>query len=424
MLGTGAGAAVKRQCTMGFMKRLTYHHPRDTWRFGVVLVVAAVLAAGAWWVRREGLALPLMTPGPTASLVPTSPTPVPSPVAVAAKPWVQDLVVPWSLLFTSDSRALVTERAGRLRVIENGKLLPAPLFTLGDISNVSEEGLMGLAKDPAYGSNKLLYACYAYKSAGAYRDKVVRFEDRGTSVGPMTTVIDGIPAAANHAGCRLGFGPEDGKLYITTGDASQRAQAQDKASLGGKILRVNPDGSIPADNPYTGSPIWTLGHRNPQGLAWQPGTGRLYASEHGPSGWDGDPGGDEINLIARGANYGWPVVSHTRTDSKYVSPLKVYTPAIAPSGISFYNGSLIPQLKGHLLVTGLAGTGLYDLDLSADGQSVISSTKLSELNVGRLRDVIQGPDGALYVLTSNRDGRGTVRTGDDTIYRLAPLTGQ
>lgn len=405
---------------MRTMKRLPYLHPRDTWRLIVVLVVASALTAGALWARQEGLRLPLISPAPSPTTLPTSPTPVPSPVAVAAKPWVQGLVVPWSLLFTSDNRALVTERAGRLRLILDGKLQPTPLHTFSDISNVSEEGLMGLAMDPDYGSNKLLYACYAYKTGGAYRDKVVRFEDRGTSVGPMTTVVDGIPAAANHAGCRLSFGPVDGKLYITTGDASKRAQAQDLKSLAGKVLRVNADGSIPTDNPYTGSPIWTLGHRNPQGLAWQPGTGRLYASEHGPSGWDGDPGGDEINLLMRGANYGWPLVSHTRTNPKYVSPLRVYTPAIAPSGITFYDADVIPQLKGHLLVTGLAGTGLYDLILSADGQTVTSSTKMAELNVGRLRDVVQGPDGSLYVLTSNRDGRGTVRIGDDTIYRLAP----
>lgn len=405
------------------MKRTYFTRPKDVWRLAVVLVAASLLVVGVWWARREGLALPLISPSPMATPLASSPTPVPSPVAIAATAWVQGLVVPWGLVFTSDTRALVTERAGRVRIIEEGKLQSAPLLTLSDVSSVSEGGLMGIAKDPAYATNKLVYMCYAYKSGGAYRDKVVRFEDRGTSAGPFTTIIDGIPAAANHAGCRLGFGPANGKLYITTGDASQRAQAQVLSSLGGKILRVNPDGSIPADNPYTGSPVWTLGHRNPQGIAWQPGTGNLYASEHGPSGWDGSPGGDEVNLITRGANYGWPVVSHDKTDPKYASPLRVYTPAIAPGGITFYDADLIPQLKGHLLITGLAGTGLYDLVVGTNG-SVTSSTKMPELNVGRLRDVVTGPDGALYVLTSNRDGRGTVRAGDDTIYRLAPLTGR
>jgi glucose/arabinose dehydrogenase len=280
---------------------------------------------------------------------------------------------------------------------------------------------MGLALDPDYQTNKLVYACYAYSRDGVLQDRIIRFEDRGTSAGPPQTLLDAIPAAVYHAGCRLSFGPADRKLYITTGDASNKNLPQSSTSLGGKILRINPNGTIPADNPFTGSPVWSLGHRNAQGLAWQPGTGQLIATEHGPTGSDGPPGGDEINAIFKGTNYGWPIVSHTRTNPRFISPLLVFTPAIAPGGATFYTTDAMPQFKNSLFFAGLKGEGLYRAVFdTSDTNKIVFHERLAGVAIGRVRDVVQGPDGALYLLTSNRDGRGTPRPGDDKIYRLGP----
>jgi glucose/arabinose dehydrogenase len=393
-----------------------------TWLFqrrGLVVIAAlVVLAVGAVAIWQAGRFADWRTD--TASPAPPTPTPAPNAVTYSVEPVAQGLVVPWSIVFTNDTRALVTERRGTLRVIQDGKLTSTPLARF-QVSSRGEEGLMGLALDPDYANNKLVYACYAYDAGANLVDRVVRFEDKGTSAGKPVTILDGIPAATNHAGCRLSFGLADGKLYITTGDASDRAIAQRQDSLGGKILRINANGTIPADNPFGDSPVWSLGHRNPQGLAWQPGTNQLFAPEHGPSGFDGAPGGDEVNVIRKGANYGWPVVSHTKADPRFVSPLRVYTPAIAPGGALFYDGEALPQFKDKLLVAALKGEGVYVLGFeTGDRSKVATEVKLPDVNVGRVRDVVQAPDGSIYLLTSNRDGRGTVRQGDDFVYRLTP----
>ena len=333
---------------------------------------------------------------------------------------VTGLEVPWSLVFTSNDRWLVSERKGTIRVVEDGVLQAVPLITFEGVSTQSEEGLMGLALDPDYAENKLVYACYAAIEGDGLADRIVRFEDMGDSTTQPQVILDDIPAARFHAGCRLGFGP-DGKLYITTGDATDKDIAQDIDSLGGKILRVNSDGSIPDDNPFEDSAIWSLGHRNPQGIAWQPGTDQLFATEHGPSGNDGPAGGDEVNIIEKGANYGWPIVSHEETDEQFVSPLLVFTPAVAPSGATFYSGSALPQFTGDLFFTGLRGEALVRVVFStSDPSKVAQFEKLPDVNVGRIRDVVEGPGEAIYFMTSNRDGRGDVRDGDDAIYRIVP----
>jgi glucose/arabinose dehydrogenase len=385
-------------------------------RFALIWGLVVLTACGLIVAVKTAPAL-APTPAPSA----TSTAAAQSSVPYKVTPVITGLQVPWSLVFPSAKRWLVSERSGALRVIEDGKLLPQPLTTF-TVSNRSEEGLMGLALDPDFAKNRLVYACYAYNAGDDLRDRVVRFTDQGSTAGPPTTIIDGIPAAQNHAGCRLSFGPQDKKLYVTTGDALQRNEyPQNLKSLGGKILRLNPDGSVPANNPFAGSPVWSYGHRNPQGLAWQPGTGRLYETEHGPSGNDGPPGGDEVNLIQKGANYGWPIVSHDRTDPRFVSPLQVYTPAVAPSGATFYTGNALPQFTGHLFFAALKGAGLYHLVIDpANPAHIASQEKLSDVNIGRIRAVEPGPDGALYLLTSNRDGRGAPQSGDDHIYRLGP----
>ena len=331
---------------------------------------------------------------------------------------VTGLEVPWSIAFTSATRMLVTERPGRVRVVENGALRPAPLAVISDVESKGETGLMGLTLAPDYEKSRLLYMSYGYAVPGGIKVRVVRFHDDGTGLSQRKVILEGLPAARFHAGCRLRFGP-DGKLYVTTGDATTREIAQKPDSLGGKTLRLNPDGTIPADNPFPGSPVFSYGHRNSQGLDWQPGTGLQFQTEHGPSGFDGPGGGDEVNIVEKGKNYGWPVVHHKMSREGMVSPLLEFTPAIAPSGASFVTGSKLPALKGDFLFACLIGERLMRVRLDpADSRRVLDTEPLFVHEYGRLREVQNGPDGAIYFTTSNRDGRGSVRRGDDRILRL------
>lgn len=325
------------------------------------------------------------------------------------------LEIPWSIAFTSPERMLVAERPGSLRVVENGELLEEPLHVFAEVSTIGEEGLMSVVTDPDYADNKYIYVSVAYENTDGMFVKVLRFTDQGSSLSDETVILDGIPAAKYHAGCRLAFGP-DGKLYVTTGDATDRQLAQDLESLAGKILRINPDGSIPEDNPFEGSLIWTYGHRNPQGLAWD-ASGQLYASEHGPSVIDGPRGGDEINKIIKGANYGWPIVSHNRTREGLEPALEVFTPAEAPASLLIYSGDAIPQFKGNFFFGALVGEGIVRM-IPDGGDYKIEKIQTS---FGRIREVMQAPDGTIYFTTSNRDGRGQPLPDDDKIYRLYPL---
>lgn len=330
------------------------------------------------------------------------------------------LQVPWSIVFTSPQRMLVTERDGDVRVVVDGQLKSEPLTRLTDVSTGGEEGLMGMTLDPEYTQNKLVYVCLAYDTPSGLRDKVVRFVDNGSSAGTPELVIGGIPSAQFHAGCKLKFGV-DNKLYISTGDATNKQIAQDLNNLGGKILRLNPDGTVPSDNPFPDSPVWSYGHRNPQGLCFQPGTNQLYSVEHGPSGFDGPGGGDEVNIINKGANYGWPLASHESKKDGTIAPLLVFTPAVAPSACAFYHGNSIPQFDGNLFFAALKGEGLWRIQFSKANPSVITQfEKLEDINYGRLREVTEGPDGALYFTTSNRDGRGKPASDDDRILKIVP----
>ena len=302
---------------------------------------------------------------------------------------------------------------------EKGELRAQPLHVFSEVVSDAEEGLMGMTLDPAYEQNHYLYVALAYQSGGTIRDKVMRFTDEGNRLSNPQTVIDDIPAAQFHAGCRLGFGP-DGKLYITTGDATEKELAQSTELLNGKILRINSDGSIPGDNPYPKNPVWSYGHRNPQGIDWHPENGELYSSEHGPSGGDGPGGGDEVNRIVKGGNYGWPLVSHERTREGTIAPLAVYTPAEAPASLLVYSGKALPQFKHDLFVGCLRGHGLLRLTLDPQNKDrVVSDEKLVEF-YGRVRDVVEGPDGFIYFSTSNRDGRGSPQQNDDRILRIRP----
>ena len=341
------------------------------------------------------------------------------PVEIRIEKVATNLFVPWSIVFLSNSHILFTERNGSVREIKNGNLEDQPLFVFKEVSTQSEEGLMGMVLDPEFTLNGKIYVCLAYSNENTLFDKVVQMKYEKNSLEQEKVLIDKIPAAQFHAGCRLGFGP-DKMLYITTGDATDKEIAQDKASLGGKILRISSDGSIPSDNPIKNSPIYSLGHRNPQGIDWDPVSGNLFSTEHGPSVFDGPAGGDEINFIQKGENYGWPIVSHEKSKDGLVSPLAVFTPAVAPASGMFYKGDMFPQFKNHFLVGLLKGEGILDVNLSSDRMQIASYQKIPDITFGRIREIAESPDGAIYFTTSNRDGRGKINAGDDMIYKIVP----
>jgi len=340
----------------------------------------------------------------------------PEPVEYQIVEFARGLYVPWSMVFTSPERMLVSERNGNIKEIVNGKLNPNSIINLPEVAEVAESGLMGITVHPNYSSNKYVYACLTYETGSGLADKIERFVDDGDSLSRDKIILNSFPAARFHAGCRIKFGP-DGKLYVTTGDASVKEQAQNLNSLSGKVLRMNDDGSVPLDNPFPNSLIWSYGHRNPQGIAWNE-SGVMFETEHGPSGNDGPGGGDEVNIIKKGLNYGWPVVSHERTQSGMESPKLVFTPAEAPSGATFYSGKVFPQFKNNFFFTALRGTGLFRVVVSEGNPEEVLSYEKMDINFGRIRDVIEGPDGLIYFSTSNRDGRGQVRDGDDKVYRF------
>jgi glucose/arabinose dehydrogenase len=314
------------------------------------------------------------------------------------------LEVPWALAFAPDGRLFVTERPGRIRIVKDGRLQPESVATL-PVAAVGEGGLMGLALDPTFDETGHLYVCYTASRRVSLTNRVVRLTLRNGTAGSARVLLDDIPGASIHDGCRIKFGP-DGKLYVTTGDAAEPRLAQRLDSLAGKILRLNPDGTVPADNPFPGSPVYSFGHRNPQGLAWDR-AGRLFAAEHGPSAHD------EVNRILPGRNYGWPEAQGRSGDGRYAEPvIESGSDTWAPSGIAF--------LGQDLFVAGLRGRRLLRLTLAPDGGSVTRLSTLLDRGWGRLRDVVVGPDNALYVTTSNRDGRGSPAPDDDRILRVTP----
>lgn len=350
----------------------------------------------------------------------SSPNPENTISSAVASTFVTGLEVPWSIVFTGPDRLLVAERPGRIRLVKNGLLQDAPFHEFSDVQSNSEAGLMDLALHPDYDHNKWIYAAYTTGSRENMTVKIVRLTDDEAGHHPAVTILEKIPAASIHAGTQLGFGP-DRKLYISTGDAGQRSLAQDTDSLAGKILRLNDDGTIPEDNPFPNSPVYSLGHRNPQGFDWHPHTQQLYATEHGPSGFDGPGGGDELNAIHAGGNYGWPLVHHDENRTGLTAPLLTFTPAEAPASGHFYTGELISPWRNDFFFGALRGEGLWRVRLAETGEPrVIEQEKLFGNEFGRVRAVTTGPDGALYFATSNRDGRGTPQENDDRILRVAP----
>lgn len=341
----------------------------------------------------------------------------------------EGLQVPWSIVWSSPERMLVAERPGRVRVVVRGALQAKPLFTVPDIEPSGENGLMGMTLHPRYDENKFVYLAYAYRADGR-RVKVVRYRDADDTLADARVVIENIPAQKYHAGTRLRFGGDE-KLYVTTGDSTEGKLAQRLDSLAGKTLRLNDDGSIPADNPFAGragarGEIWSYGHRNSQGLDFHPTENFMVQTEHGPSfpldGWRS--GGDEINIVEAGKNYGWNVVSFDKARSGMESPLVMYKDPIAPASGMFYRetkgANRLPEFVNNYFFGTLKGKSL--MRLVFDGRRVVAQERLLENSHGRIREVAQSPDGAIYFTTSNRDGRGSPAKADDRIMRIVPNT--
>jgi glucose/arabinose dehydrogenase len=329
------------------------------------------------------------------------------------------LEYPWSLAFLPDGRFLLSERPGRMLVVEKDGTRKA-VDGLPEVRAAGQGGLLDLALHPDFARNGLVYWTYAAPGPGGSSTALARGRLVGYAL-KDTQVLWSMPilsASTVHYGSRIRFGA-DGKLYLATGERGEQSRARDPADAAGKVLRLNDDGSVPADNPFAGRrgylpELYSIGHRNPQGLAVRPGNGQLWLTEHGPQ------GGDEVNLVKPGLDYGWPLatygvaysgarIAETPTAPGIEPPLHYWTPSIAPSGLDFYHGDAFPAWRGRLLAGSLAGQKLVLLGL--EGDRVAGEDTLIDGMVGRIRDVRVGPDGLVYILSDDKNGG---------LYRLEP----
>ena len=319
-------------------------------------------------------------------------------VELKSKIVVSGLNLPWEMVYGPDNFIWFTEKSGKISRLNPATGQIVPLLSIADVRTNGEGGLLGMTLHPDFSSNPYVYVVYGYGST--YKAKVVRYTYASGALGSARILLDQIPAASIHNGSRLLISGD--KLFITTGDASDTSTPQNINSVSGKILRINLDGSIPSDNPYPNNPVWSLGHRNPQGLVLV--GNKLFSSEHGP---DSD---DEINLIEKGRNYGWPNIKGLCDEAgeqsfcslnNIAQPLIKWTPTIAPSGLAYYNSDYIPQFRNSLLLAVLKNTKLMQLKLD-DAQSRIVETKDFYVNTyGRIRAICQSPEGKIYICTSN-----------------------
>ncbi|MCH7716784.1 MAG: PQQ-dependent sugar dehydrogenase [Gemmatimonadetes bacterium] len=332
------------------------------------------------------------------------------------------LDTPWDLAWGPDGVIWVTERPGTISRVDPSTGQVTRVGRI-DVVEVSESGLMGIAFHPDFANQPYVYVAHSYGSRRNIRNRLVRMRFDGARLGAPQVLVDNIPGNRNHNGSRLAIGA-DRLLYMTTGDAGRAARAQDRGDVAGKILRVTLEGRPAPENPF-GTLVYSYGHRNPQGIVFHPVTGALYIAEHGPR------DNDEVNRVKKGGNYGWPAVhgfcdGDTRGEEAFcrsndvVEPVTAWTPTVGVSGADFYDGTLIPGWNGSLLVTSLRGQALYRLTLSADGSTATEREVLFRGEYGRLRDVLVGPRGEVYLATSNRDGRGNPARDDDRILRILP----
>ena len=339
---------------------------------------------------------------------PNDPLPLPEPTTTikgtdSVQVLATNLEKPRAIAF-GDDRIFVTEKIGRIRVIQNDTLLAEPLATFRT-ANVFDGGLMGIETHPDFSSNHYLYVYYTYEEEGNLWNKILKIRESQNKLKDAEIIFDKIPGSKFTNGGIIKFGP-DGKLYVTTGTVSESSHLpQDLESLAGKILRLNDDGSIPDDNPFEDSPVFSLGHRNPQGMTWDE-SGNLYSTDLGPT------KNDEINIILSGQNYGWP--NQECSGGIFVDAVMCYDPSIEPGGIVIYSGDKL-DLKGYMIMASLRASHLYQLDINEEG---LISQKSILGGVGRIRDVNEGPDGNLYVITSNSDGKGFPDSTDDKLLRI------
>ena len=313
----------------------------------------------------------------------------------------ENLNFPWKILWGPDNFIWMTERGGRISRVNPSNGAVTPLITIPEVVANNEGGMLGMVLHPNFSVTPQVFVAYDYNSGNGYKEKIVRYTYNGTTLTNPTTIIDNIAASSIHNGCRLLITP-DLKLFITTGDASDQSNPQNLSALNGKILRLNLDGTIPSDNPIAGNPLWTFGHRNPQGLVFA--NNKLYSSEHGP---DTD---DEINIIEKGRNYGWPAVRGFCNESGEQSfctannvkePIKAWTPTAAVSGMDYYNKDQISEWKNSLLVVALKNARLYQLKLDNTFTIITETNEYFTNKYGRMRDVCISPDGKVYICTSN-----------------------
>lgn len=361
---------------------------------GLLFLALLILATGflAWWFSRP--------PAPTLPPEKEKTKLKKEQKKVAPKNVATGLAVPWALDFLPDGRLIFTERQGNVKLMAKGKP-PLLLARISKVRAVGEGGLLGIAVHPRFNDNHFIYLYYTYAAKNQLFNKVVRYKLDGSTLVQDKVIVDKIPGAANHNGGRIKFGPE-GLLYITTGDAQKPMLAQDKSSLAGKILRFQDNGDIPKNNPFSGSPLYSFGHRNPQGLAWDKKK-QLWATEHGSA------GEDEVNLIKPGYNYGWPIISGSKSKPGLRKPIiHSGSQTWAPAGAAFF--------KGKLFFAGLRGEALFRFKMQKPAQL----RRFFAGQFGRLRDVVVGPDNFLYLSTSNRDGRGAPTIIDDRIIKINP----
>ncbi|MDW0186816.1 MAG: PQQ-dependent sugar dehydrogenase [Nitrososphaeraceae archaeon] len=317
----------------------------------------------------------------------------------------EGLQAPRSIDISKEGRIFISEKRGSIRVVDNGTLLTEPV---GDIKaeNIGDAGLLGLTLHPNFTQNHLFYVYYTYSNGTGLFNKVLMLKESNNRIIDSKTILDGIPGNDYRDGGRIKFGL-DGKLYVSTGDASIPELSQDLNSLAGKILRINEDGTVPQDNPFSNSAVYAYGFRNAQGLAWAPNSGALYSSDQGGA------GNDEINLISPAKNYGWPheECNSSGDDNRYTPPLVCFNPSLEPSGIAFAFSNKLGY-QNHLIVATLKGSHLRDIDFDSGSQNTIL------VGYGRIIDLVESEDGLIYVLTSNTDGRALPQQGDDKILRL------
>ncbi|MDO8669652.1 MAG: PQQ-dependent sugar dehydrogenase [Candidatus Buchananbacteria bacterium] len=362
----------------------------------LIIFIVIILTAGSYLFRNQIQWLSFKPNGPGSEIGLTKGE-VPTPdIEIIA----DNLNIPWEIAFLPTGEMLVTERVGNLLKIG----LDKKIIKIEGVNPVGEGGLQGLVLHPDFKKNNWLYFYLTTQKNQKLINRVERYKLDSNKLTEKKIILDNIPADQYHDGGRIAFGP-DRKLYITTGDAGQSKEAQNLNYLGGKILRLNDDGSIPSDNPY-GTAVYSYGHRNPQGLAWDE-SGNLWATEHGRS----VPlsGYDELNLIKKGGNYGWPNVQGKQEKEGMISPViqSGADKTWAPAGTVY--------LDGQIFFTGLRGESLYQFNI---GTKKLTAHFFKEY--GRLRALTIGPDGFFYLSTSNRDGRGTVNDGDDKIIKINP----